>query len=104
MRELVKIKEGNIQLAKAQLRKLKDLVELRLQADLLEQEFREALLIAMRDHGIKKFDNDVFTAIYIGESERISIDTKKLKADNPELVQQYERTSKIKERVRIDFK
>jgi hypothetical protein len=58
----------------------------------------------MRDKGIKCFENDLIKLTYVAPTTRETIDTKKLKADLPEIAAKYIKTSEIKDSVRITWR
>ena len=68
------------------------------QIDLLKYKLQKA----MEENGIKKWDNDYFTATLTEETLRKSVDTQKLKDDG--LYEKYLKLSHIKAGIRIKFK
>ena len=62
------------------------------------------LLEQMSKNKVKKWETDNITVTYIEPFERVSIDSKTLKADNPEIYQKYAKTSTIKESIKIKLK
>ena len=103
MNELVKVENGNITIVPEELQRLKQYQEIKLKAEMLEKEIKQQLLIAMETNGIKKWSNDVFNAIYVAETQRTSIDTKRLKEELPEIAEEYSKTSNVKSSVRVSF-
>ena len=103
MNELVKVENGNITIVPEELQRLKQYQEIKLKAEMLEKEIKQQLLIAMESNGIKKWSNDVFNAIYVAETQRTSIDTKRLKEELPDIAEEYSRTSNVKSSVRVSF-
>lgn len=67
-------------------------------------EMRTALLQAMEQYGVKAFENDVVKVTYVAPTERVSVDTVKLKKDMPHIVEKYKKTSKVKSSVKITLK
>jgi len=49
-----------------------------------ERALKEDLLRAMEKYNVVSFDNDIIKISYVGESESVSIDTKALRAAEPE--------------------
>jgi len=94
--------------------KLAELVQLKYEMDELdtqkkEIENRSNLIIEtvkglMRDKGIKCFENDLIKLTYVAPTTRETIDTKKLKADLPEIAQKYIKISEVKDSVRITWR
>jgi predicted phage-related endonuclease len=103
MNELVKVENGNIIIVPEELQRLKQYQEIKLKAEMLEKEIKQQLLIAMENNGIKKWSNDVFNAIYVAETQRTSIDTKRLKEELPDIAEEYSKTSNVKSSVRVSF-
>jgi predicted phage-related endonuclease len=103
MNELVKVENGNIIIVPEELQRLKQYQEIKLKAEMLEKEIKQQLLIAMENNGIKKWSNDVFNAIYVAETQRTSIDTKRLKEELPDIAEEYSKTLNVKSSVRVSF-
>lgn len=103
MNELVKVENGNITIVPKELQRLKQYQEIKLKAEMLEKEIKQQLLIAMENNGIKKWSNDVFNAIYVAETQRTSIDTKRLKEELPDIAEEYSKISNVKSSVRVSF-
>lgn len=87
-----------VELTLQNLKKKQD--EIQAQAD----EIRNLILKAMKEQGIKSFENDFLKLTYIAPSERETIDTKKLKKDLPEIAQKYSKKISVKETVRITLR
>ena len=68
------------------------------------KDYREKLKEAMVEQGVEKFENDYIRINYIAPTTRKSIDSKKLKAEKPEIFNKYLKESKIKDSVRIKLK
>lgn len=103
MNNLIKIENGQITVAQEFLEEFKALNQARLRAEMMEKELKQELRQAMEEYGIKKWSNDYFQATYIGETERTSVDTKRLKEELPDIAEEYSRTSKVKPSVRVSF-
>lgn len=67
-------------------------------------EYKEALLTAMMEHGIDKIDTKDFVVNFIESHERESVDSKKLKSDYPEIYKECKKTSTVKPSVRVKLK
>ena len=67
-------------------------------------EYKDRILIEMRDKGIKKFDNGEVSITYIEPTNRETIDTKALKADLPEIAEKYKKISSVKDSIKINIK
>ena len=74
--------------------------EAKRQEDLLKQR----LIEEMERKGLLKVDTPNMVITYVGATERETFDSKKLRADNPGLYDQYIRFSPVKASVRIKIK
>lgn len=87
---------------------LQTIAEQKKQLESQEKEIKELLLNGMKAFGITAIDNDLVRINYIPESESVSIDTKALLKENPDLYHKIEnafnkRINK-KEHIRITVK
>ena len=92
----------------AQLVQLKyDMDELELRKKEIDRQMSEitdTVKELMRDKGIKTFENDLVKITYVAPTTRESIDSKKLKAELPEIAAKYTKTSEVKDSVRITWR
>lgn len=65
---------------------------------------KQKLLQAMEEHGVKSFENAKVKFMYVAPTTRTTIDSKKLKADHPDIVEAYSKTSNVSASVRITVK
>lgn len=65
---------------------------------------KEALINAMEENGVKAFENDYFKITYVAPVEKSSIDSARLKKEQPEIAEQYTKTTSQKASVRITLK
>ena len=63
--------------------------------------FREAVLSEMQLKGIKKFDNGQISITYIEPTTRVSVDSKKLKEELPDVYKKYSKESEVKASIKI---
>jgi hypothetical protein len=63
--------------------------------------FKEAVLSEMQLKGIKKFDNGEISITYIEPTTRVSIDSKKLKEELPDVYKKYSKESEVKASIKI---
>ena len=68
------------------------------------KKMREAVKEAMEEYGITKFSNDVLEIAYIKEGKRTTVDSKRLKAELPNVFNDYSKTSKVSASIRIKLK
>lgn len=86
--------ESTIQLFEAEIKDVKEKHE-KLKGFLLEQ---------MSKNGVKKWETDNIVVTYVEPTERVSIDSAKIKAGQPDIFEQYKKTSPVKESLRIKIK
>lgn len=67
-------------------------------------EYKAALLAAMIEHGIDKIDTKDFVVNFIAPHDRESLDSKKIKANYPEVYEECKKTSTVKPSVRVKFR
>jgi len=67
-------------------------------------EIKEELKNYMLENGIKKFEDDFISLTYIASIVRITIDTKRLKEEKPELWDEFSKKTEVKDSVRITVK
>jgi len=66
--------------------------------------FKEAVLSEMQLKGIKKFDNGQISITYIEPTTRVSVDSKKLKEELPDVYKKYSKESVVKASIKISKK
>lgn len=69
---------------------LADLAKQKKEIETQEEDVKQMLLEAMEKHGITSIDNDIVRINYIVGRESVSIDTKALLADDPQLYHEIE--------------
>lgn len=65
---------------------------------------KEALIKAMEDHGVKSYENEYFKISYVAPIEKTIIDSARLKKEQPDIAEQYSKSSTQKASVRITLK
>ena len=86
---------------------LKAITDITVQKKKLEEQekvMKQKLLQAMEEHGVKSFENAKVKFMYVAPTTRTSIDSKKLKADHPDIAEAYSKTSNVSASVRITMK
>lgn len=81
---------------------LKAITDITVQKKKLEEQ--EKLLQAMEEHGVKSFENAKVKFMYVAPTTRTTIDSKKLKADHPDIAEAYSKTFNVSASVRITVK
>ena len=85
-----------------QIKQITDLVIQIKQMEETVDKFKEDLLKAMEQHGIKSFTSGKVSFTYVGATTRTTFDKKKLEKEHPELdLSKYNKTSDVKASVRI---
>lgn len=69
-----------------------------------EKVMKQKLLQAMEEYGVKAFENAKVKFMYVASTTRTTIDSKKLKADHPDIAKAYSKTSNVSASVRITVK
>lgn len=88
----------------AVIQKISLLVKQKAEIEEAEKEMREQLQKAMETYGIKTFENDIIKITYVDASTRTSIDSTKLKAQQPKIYAKFSKTSNVKAFVKIELK
>ena len=86
---------------------LKAITDITVQKKKLEEQeklMKEKLLQAMEEHGVKSFETPEVKFMYVAPTTRTTIDSKKLKADHPDIAEAYSKTSNVSASVRITVK
>jgi hypothetical protein len=69
-----------------------------------EDNLRAEIQAAMEAHDIKKIDTDDITITYVPATDRETFDSKKFRADNPDMYDNYVKISHVKPNVRVKVK
>ena len=69
-----------------------------------EKTMKEKLLAVMEAYGVTKFENDSIKITYYAASTTTSIDSAKLKKEQPDIAKEYSKTSSKKSYIKIEVK
>lgn len=69
-----------------------------------DQQMRKQLEKVMNECNVKSFENDLIKITYIEPTTRETVDTKRLKEEQPEIAEKYTKVSKVKGSTRITVK
>lgn len=69
-----------------------------------EKTMKEKLLEAMEKYSVTKFDNDIMKITYFAPSTSTSIDSTRLKKEQPDIAKEYSKTSNKKSYIKIEVK
>lgn len=104
MSELIKIDNGAALLDPIT---IKDLAILETEAKRIKakaDELKAAILAEMESKNIIKIDNDILTISYIASTDRETLDSKKLRAELPDIYDEYIEIKPVKASIRIKVK
>lgn len=102
MQNLVRYENGNLVIAEEAMKKIAEANALMEEVKALDKQIKTEMLDAMELYDIKKIENDYFTATYIEENTRSTVDTKALIRDG--LYAKYTKETPVKASVRMKFK
>ena len=93
--ELIVREDGEIEVTKELIANIKKFQKAKLQLTLIETELKEGFKKVMEDNGIKKWTSPdgSFTVTYIAPTTSTTLDSKRLKAEMPEVYEAYSKTS-----------
>jgi hypothetical protein len=74
------------------------------QLDAEFEKLKTGLLELMKANGVKKFENDLIRLTYKEKSTRVSLDSKRLKEEQPEVFENYKKETEVKESILIKIK
>lgn len=104
MSELIKVDNGTVLLNKDVAEQIAAM-ELQIKYYKAQQdELKAAILAEMEAKNIIKVDNDILTISYIASTDRETLDSKKLRADLPDIYDEYVKIQPVKASVRIKVK
>ena len=69
-----------------------------------DKKMREELEQAMSDYGVTSFENEFVKITHVEPTTKVSVDSKKLKTELPDIYQKYSKTSDVKGYVKITVK
>jgi hypothetical protein len=101
--ELIQVQDNEISLLPEALEKFRKLQMIKVQAEIMEKEFKQELMEAMEEHGIKKIKFDMFNATYIAPTESTRFNSSKFKKEHAELFEEYQIKTKRKGYVKVEF-
>lgn len=69
-----------------------------------DKKVRKQLADIMDQYGVKKFENDFLSIVYVEPTTKSTIDSTRLKKELPEIADRYKKISQVKGFVRIEVK
>ena len=73
-------------------------------AEETQKEVYNAILKAMEEQGVKTYETDTMKIIYVAPTTRVTLDTARLKKENPLMAKAYEKETETKASLRITLK
>lgn len=73
-------------------------------AEETQKEVYEAILKAMEEQGVKTYETDTMKITYVAPTKRVTLDTARLKKENPLMAKAYEKETETKASLRITLK
>ena len=104
MGELIKIESGTAILDAEAVRKIAEFEDAMKKLKQAEDKLKAEILSEMEEKGILKIENETMTISYIGATGRETFNSKKFRADNPDLYDEYVTISPVKSSIRIKVK
>lgn len=101
MTSYLQVIDNNIQISPEWLEKYRAFKAMQLKMDLAEKEFKEQLKEAMEKTGKTSVIVDGFSAVVKKPTIRTSLDSKRLKAELPDIFEEYSKTSEVKGSITI---
>ena len=104
MSELIKVESGTAILDIEAVRKIAEFEEAMKKLKQEEDKLKKEILTEMEEKNILKIENDTMTISYIGATGRETFNSKKFRADNPDLYDEYCKIMPVKPSIRIKVK
>jgi len=104
MNELITIENGSAVLDAEAVRKIADFENTMKTLKQAEDKLKKEILGEMEEKNIIKIENETMTISYIGATGRETFNSKKFRADNPDLYDEYVTISPVKSSIRIKVK
>lgn len=73
-------------------------------AEETQKEVYEAILKAMEEQGVKTYETDTMKITYVAPTTRVTLDTARLKKENPLVAKAYEKETETKASLRVTLK
>ena len=100
---LIKMQDGEIKILPNALERYRELNRIKMQAEILEQEIKQELKLAMEQYGIDFIKTDYFKASLVKETTERRFNSTKFKKDHPSLYEEYRTERKKKGYVKVSF-
>ena len=106
MNEMIKVENNEIVLAEEVTKELKKFQKAKLKMDLMQEQLKEELKVAMENNGITKWVSQDGTIVvnYIPETISKRLDQKRLKEEQEDIYNEYLKDTTIKSYVKLVVK
>jgi regulator of replication initiation timing len=104
MGELIKVENGTAVLNAEAVNKIAEFENAMKKLKQAEDQLKKEILGEMEEKNILKIENETMTISYIASTGRETFDSKKFRADNPDLYDEYVTISPVKSSIRIKVK
>lgn len=104
MEDLVQYENGALTVAQEICKKIAEFERQALEIELKKKELKEALKNAMEEHNLSTFENEYIKVLYRKASERVTIDSKKLKEECPDIYEAYAKSSQVASSITLEVK
>ena len=106
MNELIKFEENQMIVAEKAIEQIKDFERKKKLIEDKEKEFKEQLLKAMEEHGIKTWESPdkSLQVTYVGENIRMSFDSARFKEEHQAMYFEYQKESITKPSIRMTIR
>ena len=102
--EIVKIENGQIEIAKEFTKQYKEFLKLQLEMDLKMKEVKEKVKSAMEEYNITSFDNEDLTINYCKSFTRKNLDKNRLKKELPDIYEEYLKETQVSGWITVEIK
>jgi len=104
MGELVKYENGELSVAEGICAEIAEFEKQALKIELVKKNLKEKLKECMENYGVEKFENSYIKVSYRKPSQRVTIDSKKLKEELPDIYNEYTKTSNVASSITLEVK
>ena len=106
MEEMIKVENGSIEITEEVVKELKKFQKAKLKMDLMQEELKEKLRVAMENNGIDKWVSPDGSIVvnYFEEKTTKRLDTTKLKEEQEDIYNKYLKDTTTKSFVKLTIK
>ena len=104
MTEIIRTADNTLVLTEEVKAQIKSILAKKKEIEKAEKEMKESILKAMEDNGVIKYEADDMLITYVQGTYKEQLDSKKLKAEQEELYNEYTKFVKVSPSVRITLR